>query len=291
MPLNELESHPFLTSINDQEFDPNYFKGLVIGSFPVYGITDTITPGENIISRFDDVIASMRYYYGSRKNSFWKIMADVFGQPNPAVALPATTRVEQAKNLLINQKLLISDSLKRTNRRGIASADSALMQITDIEFIEQGRSLNVGIRDLLHRNRAIDRLYFTSTELIGRSPFGWFAQIFGADLQWDIINEVEGRPTSAEVIINERRFVAFFLPSPAGNGSRGLHFTDTQRTAIFLNYIQSVDPEFFQEIDLIPKVHRTNIQIARLTQLRKDFLVETWTQAFVYHNFHFNGIV
>lgn len=289
MPINELEVHPFLESINDLQYGRNYFEGLIIGSFPVYAITNSVFPVE--VDRFVEDQANMKYFYGSNQNSFWSTLAAVFEEPDPSTLNPEVKRVPNAKNLLTNNKLLISDSLYKTNRVGIDAQDSALMVQSENHFVEQSKSLNYGIDGLLQRNWNIKFLYFTSTDLVGKSPFGWFKDIFGNRLQFNVLNQVGNRPISAEVIIDGRGYTAFFLSSPAGNGNRGLQFTDNRRTQIFVNYIQSMNADFLAEIDPLPMILRIPFQKARLTELRRSFLIESWRQAFIDRNVGFNGVL
>lgn len=289
MPINELEVHPFLDSIDDQAFGPNYFEGLIIGSFPVYAVTNSIYPNGFIEERFVADQANLNYFYGSNRNSFWRLISDVFESPNPAIDFPGNQRVQQAIDLLVRNKLLISDSLFKTNREEFDAQDSALYKFSNDHFVNQNKSLNHGIVDLLQRNSNIKYLYFTSSVLTGSSPFGWFRQIFGDRLTMGNQFAVDGRPVSAEIEIDGRKFQVFFLPSPAGSGSRGLQFTDDNRTQIFVNYIQSVDLLFYRQIDRIPKIIRTAAQKTRLTQLRSAFLLESWRQAFVEKNTGFDG--
>jgi hypothetical protein len=291
MPINELEIHPFLDSINDSAFGPDYFEAMIIGSFPVYSVTNSIQPNGHIEERFIAGQANMKYFYGSKKNSFWRLLSDVCGLPNPAVHVPENQRVQQAMGLLIRNKLLISDSLFKTNRRGLDAQDSALWVMSAVDFIVDNKSLNHEMDALLQRNPSVKYLYFTSTVLAGKSPFGWFKKIFGNRLVIGNISQVGGRAISAELSVDGREYRVFFLPSPAGNGTRGLQFTDDNRTLIFVNYIQTVDLPFYQEIDIIPMNERTPCQIARLTKLRQNFLLESWRQTFVEKNMGFDGRV
>lgn len=289
MPHNQLEIHPYLNCINDQNFDGSYFENLFIGTFPIYSITDTLNANNAIISRFDEEPAFMRFFYGSRKNSFWKLFSEVCGALNPT-DLPMVQRKNAAVELLVNHKFLITDVVYKTNRKAEGSEDDDLWVQTENEFVVQNRSLNTGLVDLLNRNEKIKYLYFTATVLVGKSPFGWFQDIFGDALQYQIVQQVEKRIVSASLTINGRGYTAFFLPSPAGNGTRGLHFNN-QRTKIFVNYLQSVNPEFYAEIDPIPEKERTIQQKERLTQLRKDFLIENWRQLIELKNTNYNGII
>lgn len=287
MPHDELEIHPYLNSIDYNQFDEYYFKGLIIGSFPVYAVTDSQLPNNQILQRFIMDKAYMRFYYGSKINSFWKLISKAFGMDNPTLE-PLNLRIELSKNLLTNNHLLITDVLSSTNRNGVGSEDNDLWIDTDNEFVIENRSINMGIQNILDNNKAIKYLYFTATGISGKTPFGWFKEIFQEIIEYQIVQTVQNRIVSAEVKINDRIYNAFFLPSPAGNGTRGIHF-NKQRTEMFVNYLQSTAPQFYNEIDGIPIALRNKLQNTTLTKHREDFLLVCWRQAFILKNSHFNG--
>lgn len=76
------------------------------------------------------------------------------------------------------------------------------------------------------------------------------------------------------------------LPTPK---PRGIHFSDNQRNQCFSNYIQCSDNNFYNQIDNLLVVDRTPEQKAILSQLRHNFIIETYRQAFIYGNMNFNG--
>ena len=59
------------------------------------------------------------FYYGHPRNAFWRILAEVYGEP-----LPET--VEDKKALIMNHRLALWDSLTACEREG--SLDSAIRQ-------------------------------------------------------------------------------------------------------------------------------------------------------------------
>lgn len=287
MPINELEIHPYLNSINDENYETNYFENLIIGTFPIYSITNTLNPDGTELTRFNDHNAFMRFYYGSKQNSFWKLFSTSLLTFNPT-SLDQENRTNAAISLLIQNRFLITDIVFKTNRIDENSEDSELWVPSNDNFVNENRSLNTDIIRILNRNIGIKYLYFTSTVLNGNSPFGWFRELLGDGCLYRIIHEVENRVISASITINEREYIAFFLPSPAGNGTRGLHF-NRKRTQIFVNYLQSVDPDFYNEINLLATSDRNTDQKTRLTQLRNNFLIESWRQVIVNKNRYFNG--
>lgn len=291
MPHNHLEEHPYLEDIVYKDFGSSYFDSLIIGAFPVYGITNTLMPDGNIQEQpFNENEAFMRFFYGSNRNSFWSSVSQALGEDNPT-HLPLPQRKQASAQLLTNNKFLITDVLWKTNRNGVLAEDSNLWVPSNDEFVLNNRSLNHGLGQLLEDNKNIKNLYFTATVLTGNSPFGWFQQIFQNQLQFNIIQQVDNRPISAEVHIGNRPYIAFFLPSPAGNGTRGLHFSDGRRTEILVNYIQSVDPVFYNEINNIPKANRTVTQSQRLTALRRGYLQQHYREVLRNKNQHFNGSI
>jgi len=153
-------------------------------------------------------------------------------------------------------------------------------------FVLQNLSLNYSIGDIIDENPNLKNLFFTATGLDGKSPFGWFRRIFENNLIIDNIFEVEGRIWSFNCIINNRRFNVFMLPTPK---PRGIHFTNNQRTITFCNYLQSIDIDFYNEIDNLPMINRTNIQKQLLSEYRVSFLIETYRQAIIENNLNFNG--
>jgi len=289
MPNSELEIHPYLNSINDENFENNYFENILIGSFPIYGITSSTNENGTTTARFNEIEAFMPFFYGSKRNIFWKLLSSAFFTVNPN-ELNQKDRVDAAKSLLIENNFLITDVLYKTNRNGERSEDSQLWVHTDNDFVYNNRLLNTDIIRILNRNTKIKYIYFTSTLLNGNSPFGWFNEIFGGNILFTILQEVENRVVSASITINHKEYIAFFLPSPAGNGTRGLHF-NINRTQIFVNYVKSIDRHFFEEINLLTPEERTKTQNERLTKLRNSFLIESWRQVIVDKNINFDGTI
>jgi len=79
MPVNELEKHPYLLSINDADYKPDYFEGLIIGTFPVYSVTGTLTEQNQTFPRFVEVDSYMRFFYGSKRKCVLGITLFGFG--------------------------------------------------------------------------------------------------------------------------------------------------------------------------------------------------------------------
>lgn len=298
MPINELEGHPFLNYLaEDNQIVRDDYNGLIIGSFPVYSCTNTL---DNFLQvqeqRFDPDNVTMRFFYCSNRSNFWKYISDAWGEPNPVSTLP-DDQVENRHTLarqrtvafLQEKRLLITDVLKQTNRNGQDDEDSNLWITDNVdEFILNNLSLNESIIQLLHDHPTIENLYFTATGLNGKSPFGWFRRIFNNEVI--ILNEniIDNRRWSLTCSINRRRYKVFMLPTPK---PRGIHFTDDRRTQMFVNYLQDQDNEFYDQIANIPMAQRTRQQKNTLENYRNSFLIECYRQAFVLNNLNFTGQV
>ena len=217
MPINVLEEHPYLNEINYREFDSMYYENLIIGSFPIFSITNTRTPANDLIEHpFNENDSYMRFFYGSTKNKFWSLFSEALNERDPT-QLPLGDRVSEAKKILIKHKYLITDTLCRTNRKNFSALDSDLWKQSNSPFVNQNMALNYNISELLEINKNIKYLFFTATGLIGKNPLGWFRDIFGNHLVIEAINQIGGRNISASLTINGRVFEAFLLLSPGGN--------------------------------------------------------------------------
>ncbi len=293
MPHNILEQHPYLNDIDCTEFEDGYFEGLIIGTFPVWDITDTLLPnGQCNQHEFNPATAYMRFFYGSKRNVFWELFSNCFPpNANPVNAATVQLRKQAAINLLTETKLLITDVFQRTNRNEEKAEDKNLCIITDNQFVLNNRSLNDDIDNLLIYNQAIRYLYFTATDIIGKSPFGKFREIFGNRLTFGIITEVNQRVWSVDIKIDKRKYIGFLLPSPAGNGTRGIHYGPQHQLQMFTNYLSTALPVFWQQIQSINPVDLTKPQKDQISVLRKEFLNRCWAEAFINHNVNFDGAI
>ena len=296
MPTNEIEQHPFLNYSESENVKlVNDYKGLIIGSFPIYSITDSVDDNLNIVAeRFNQQNATMRFFYGSKKSSLWNYVSQALDERNPTdilenddLNLHPNFAKERTIKLLIKHKLLITDSLLRTNREETKSEDDYLWITQNVpNNIVEHFSLNFGIINLLNSNKSINNLFFTATKINGKSPFGWFNQIFGNNLVIENENIVDGKLWSFTTTIHNRNYNIFMLPTPK---PRGIHFTDNRRTQMFVNYLENTYPDFYTEIQNIPMVNRNMNQNAFLVNSRNSFLIECYRQAIVLNNLNFNG--
>jgi len=291
MPIDVLEQHPFLNYRND--FIPPSqvkYKSLIVGSFPIYAITNSLDETFNVIAeRFDIDQTKVRFFYGSKKSDFWKLVAEAHLENDPTetpAPIDYNLRKQNCIDFLERNKILITDSVYRTNRENECSEDTNLW-IEANNFASQNCQTNENILQLLENHPTIDSLFFTSTMIDAHSPYGWFCQSINGELNEQANWQVNGgRSWFSEITIQERIYNAFLLPTPK---TRGIHFTDDQRLPMFVNYLQSYVPQFYAEVQNVLVVNRTQAQKNRLTELRYSFLVECYRQALIHRNRNFNG--
>jgi len=280
MPINQLEQHPYLNYRDNLNVKRDDYTGLIIGSFPIFACSNLLDENLNVLieNNFENQLR-FRFFYGSNNSEFWDYMFKVYENENQI-------NIENCINLLENNKLLISDIIFQTNRLNESAADSHLMIDNNVNnFISENLLLNDGILNIIEKNKNIKNLFFTAKGLTGKCPFGWFRSMFENNLEIVNINDQNNR---FNCIINGREFNVFLLPTPK---PRGIHFTDNQRNVEFSNYMQSIDIEFFNIIDGLPEAERNNQQRNYISQLRLNFIVECYKQAFVHNNLNFNGFI
>jgi len=297
MPTNELEQHPYLNYHTQflNQATPDYYKGIIIGSFPIYAVADTINQNQEIVEERFNPDGTMRFFYGSSSSDLWKyvglslVNADPRKNENDQFFQPETA-VENCKQLLFQKELLISDSLCRTNRKQFSADDSALMVQSEVDYVNELKSVNYSLKDLLQENKGVKNIYFTSTSLGMKSPYGWFRQIFHNQIKVNNFFQIGARNWSAIAEIDfgngdVRNFNLFFLPTPK---PRGIRWNET-RTMMFEQYLQTEQPDFYLEIDPVAAALLNQNQKNQLSNLRVDFLVECYRQAIVFGNLTFDG--
>lgn len=295
MPIHELEEHPYLNYYQGFGRVPtDYYKGIIIGSFPIYAITNTVGEEFKVIKKRFTSEASMRFFYGSKKSDLWKYVGLALSGCDPRKVnvsfIEPEIAVDQCKNLLFKHQILISDSLFRINRKGVSAEDADLILPTDLDYVKEGLSVNTDLFQLINENKQIQNIYFTSTEIRNKGPFYWFKKIFDGHITVSDFFYVADRAWSAKATIKfaqdkSRNFKLFFLPTPK---ARGIHWAK-QKTLMFGNYMKHYDNVFYKEIDALSKDQRTSVQTRKLTQLRVLMLTTCYQQAIVYGNLHFDG--
>ena len=292
MPHHVLEIHPYLEVINYEDYDSSYFENLVIGSFPINAITDTqLENGQIEATPLNQNDAAMRFFYGSNRNNFWPWFANAFNAENPLEEANPETRKQVAVNLLVDNKFLITDVLSKTNRKNTSALDSDLWVKTNNQFVLQNRSLKHNLNNLLNNNKAIKNLYFTATGLNGKTPFGWFKDIFGEELVFQNINVFHNNTVSATITINQRQYNTFFLITPGGGWARRIPFTGVNNDGMFSNFLINMDIDFYNQVAHIPKEQRTKQQEDALKNNRKQYIIYYYTQLLNVKNMMFNGNV
>jgi len=279
LPNNEIEQHPYLNylQVNEKDIRQNNiykniieFKNIIIGTFPVYGCTDTIDSIGNIIESRNT--ENMRFFYGSKRSDFWLLFSQVFLTNIPSTPIEAITALN-------NNNFLISDVIRKTKRKGKSASDKDLLPV----------ELNTDLIKFFKCHENLKNIYFTSTEENGNSPYSLFKTIFNISNEQEFNRfEIDSRLWSLNLIIDEREFNVFFLPTPK---TRGIHFNDHNKLRMFVNYLNSVDNSFYQGICNIRKNQRTNLQEDKLTIYRKDFLLECYKQSLKECNLKFNGSI
>lgn len=284
MPINQLERHPFL----DYRENPNIkdrkkpYKGIIIGSFPIFSLTSKLDLHLEIIDNNYNNIPNdirMNFFYGSAKSKLWDLLFNVFINEN-------NINRDNAILLLEENNLIMSDVIFQSNRKNKSASDVDLM-VNIQNNIGQNLELNNSIINILNTNEEVVNIFFTAIGLYGKTPFGWFKEIYSNE---EIIieneNYIGNNIWSLTIVINKRKFNVFLLPTPK---ERTIHFTDNQRHIGFCNYLKSIDPLFYNQIINILKANRTPKQKQLLSKHRAAFLIEIYRQAFVFNNLRFDG--
>jgi hypothetical protein len=161
MPVNELEEHPFLNYVDFSQQPYQSFKKLIIGTFPIYHITNTIYPDNNLQQRLNHNKAYMKFYYGSKDNRFWELISTIFEVANPTQEINPVNIELASKNILYENKILIQDVIKSTNRKEESALDKDLWIESENEYINKNKQLNYGVVNILNQCKKIKFLYFT----------------------------------------------------------------------------------------------------------------------------------
>jgi hypothetical protein len=290
MPISELEFHPHLNYFQNRSYDRNAINRLIIGTFPIYQVTDSVNEDFEIYERRDNNReTNMKFFYGSRKSKFWSYLSSIYSSPDffNNEMIDRDQKRNCAINLLFENNILITDTIKKTNRFELSSDDKDLMYERGAsDWIIDNFEFNLDIIDLLKSHPEIKSLYFTSIIENGISSYGIFKKIF---FDHEFIEREHFCPNGknwAKVIsIDGRYYNIFFLPTPK---ERTISFSENRQHPLFVNYLNSIGGINFVNRVIFPLEAETKSQIQ---SFRKDFLVETFKQALVYNNLHYNGFV
>lgn len=198
MPINELETHPYLsiqiTNFNDKENLSKYRK-LIVGTFPIYAITSSHPIEETgLVKRANwTADAFMQYFYGSWGSHFWEMFSLTFDD-----IIPNTQ--EEAIDLVNKYNFLITDVFKETFRKGYSPLDSNLVAPV----------YNDTIVTLIQNSDNLKIIYFTS-----KTAKKEFCKIVDVPF----INSVDNIET-----IFDKNYRLIVLISPAGGGRTVRHF-------------------------------------------------------------------
>lgn len=232
MPYNEIEFHPFLDiQLNSNNFNFQNVTTLIIGTFPIYEITNS-DPLENqgIIKKQEwHNKAFFQYFYGSRKNKFWNILCNCvdFNFPN---------NIDDCISIINQSRIFLSDTILSTYRKNYDSDDKSLSPV-DLNFnlVQQINEFS---------NHELNTICFTSD--LAKKQFCEIMQL----------ND-EGRIQS--ILINEKIVLLKTLPTPAGNGRSVKHFFNayplTMREIQLINDNQRYASEYRNRIYLEAIIH------------------------------------
>jgi len=295
MPLNEIEQHPYLQyfrSFHNENVDWSKYESIIIGSFPVYQITETVYPNHE--ARQVNPNLFMPFFYGSQTNNFWPLLAKTLSSDDPRLAQTGEMRKQNAINILENYNILLTDIIFRTNRFQNIPADpyspfdSSLLNRNAENEVLIRFSLNTELIDWLSLAANVNSIYFTAQGVDNKTPGGWFNQLLSsANVNFTTFNQ-NASAVNYQIILNgqQRIFKVFYLPTPSS--SRSLAFTDKRRHQMFGNYLASHCPELYKALqnrDFKSNPH----QRTALKQHRKSFLKLCWNQFVIHKNVHFNG--
>lgn len=152
MPVNEREIHPFLNAqvvdFNDHRLLDRYCK-LVVGTFPIYSITESIPLDPEGLHRKINwpEYARFKLFYGSWGSYFWPLLNASFGGNMPETA-------EDAVHFLNDNSVLLTDVYTASERVGYSPDDANL----------RNQELNLSIYNIIDNATNLKVIYFTSTE-------------------------------------------------------------------------------------------------------------------------------
>jgi hypothetical protein len=200
MPHNEIEFHPFLNvQLNSNNFDFKNISTLIIGTFPIYEITNSQPLTNQGITKKQEWNnnAFFKYFYGSKKNKFWHIISN-------SIDVEFPNNIIDCISLLNDNRIFLSDTILSTYRKNYDSSDKSLIPVElNSSLVEQINNFS------LH---SLNKICFTS-DLAKKQ----FCEIM-------LLND-EGR--SQSIVINRKTISLKTLPTPAGNGRTVTHFFNT----------------------------------------------------------------
>ncbi len=202
MPLGEVENHPYLNYLGDQ---PDYqkFTSLIIGSFPIYPLTNSIAEEYGIKLRQDWLnYADLTFFYGSKENNFWKWFLAIYVLEKPKV-----WNHDVAIKILEKLEIVITDAIKSCQRNLYSASDNDLKG----PFTYYLDILNV------INNFSGNHIYFTATE--SGKPFTSFKSILRSKNEVFYFEQI-GNSRNKSLFLNGKEYKPGFLYSPSPSGNR-----------------------------------------------------------------------
>ncbi|MGF7039110.1 hypothetical protein [Mucilaginibacter lappiensis] len=293
MPLNEIEQHPFLKYFlehHNGNVPWEKYTKMIIGSFPVYNITETVYPFNEQRHLIQD--ESMPFFYGSPTNRFWSSLAEVFGVDDKQ--LTPIQRKKWAIDLIEDKNILLTDIIFRTNRFDNSASgpyspnDSALFNRSAQQNVIEQFSLNADMLEWLKLATNISCIYFTAQGTKGKTPGGWFDSLLSnSNIQYEEFHRQDNAVKYRISLNGQVRVIKlFFLPTPSS--SRSLAFTKSTRHNMFSNYLESHHQEFYKELRDVDFV-MNQFHKDRLKEHRLVFKKLWWYQYLMNNSVYFDG--
>jgi G:T/U-mismatch repair DNA glycosylase len=195
------DQHPY------KPFVPEGAKKCIIGTIPPH----RFCAGSGYYA--DDVL----FYYGSRDNHFWKLIAEIFSCPLHFNT--SEKAVRERKEFLASQNIAVTDIIERCGRKQNGSSD---VDLFSIEYKDLGALLNN---------------YPLITELIYTSEFVKKCINEAFNTHHESVSTNKKRKS---VVIYDKKYTVHILYSPSPNGlrslgTRGKEIRRLQYEQVFLN--------------------------------------------------------
>lgn len=200
MPLGEIENHPYLDYLGPNP-DYSIYQNLIIGSFPIYAITDSLATASGIQIRAAAKIKGVMYYfYGSTDNYFWEWLFKIFKDE-----ILKDFNKEDCMKLLNEFDFMITDIIKSCERKDYSSLDSDL----------KNPKLNAEVYKMILTMKG-SNIYFTSTKT--GKPFMKFLSLLKKASPFQLTPI--GNSTNYILSLEGREYNLGLLNSPSPNGKR-----------------------------------------------------------------------
>ena len=217
MPLNELETHPYLTYLDDEP-DYSSYQSMIIGSYPIYAISSSAPVEPTGVHKRANwhFGAFMQFFYGSRKSVFWQRFNQSLGEN-----LPLNPTRQDAIALLRKCDFLITDVINSLFREGYSASDNHLHIVT-----RNGAIINQ------LRQMSGNELFFTAAA--NMLPFRTFRAILTHNGHNPIFTRI-GNFRNLSFVFEGKKFNIGFLFSPSRQGA-----INQNRIAEYQHYLQLI---------------------------------------------------